>query len=99
MSHLENIIIDGYLISQLGDPKQITRFKFLLRKLNSVIQGMTLTLEIHLSCRTSAAKFYLSHLKFTCPNKPPQYHRITRSYNLLVTFNKEWRFCSLYIYL
>jgi len=44
-------------------------------------------------------KNYLSHLKFTCPNKPPQYHRITRSYNLLAASNKEWCFCLLYIYL
>ena len=58
-----------------------------------------LTLEIHLSCRTSAAKFNLSHLKFTCSNKPPQYHQIMQSYNLLAALNKEWCFCLLYIYL
>ena len=61
--------------------------------------GHDLTLEIHLSCRTSAAKFYLSHLKFTCPNKPPQYHWIVQIYNLLAALNKEWCFCLLYIYL
>ena len=37
-------------------------------------QGMTLTLMIHLSCRTSATKFYLSHLECTCPNTTLQFN-------------------------
>ena len=57
---------------------------------------------------SSAPFFFLMTLQpqilsgtLTCPiwNLLPQFHQITRSYNLLAALNKEWCFCLLYIYL
>ena len=49
--------------------------------------------------KTKAAKFYLCHLKFICPNKPPQYHRIMIWGKWHVNWNvKKWRINSGFLY-
>jgi len=91
------------MLKSLIDEMVIIRSLLYMIELNCVILMMNslkgkyinnfFTISIHLrSCK-------ILHLKFTCPNKPPQYHRITWSYNLLAALNKELCFCLLYIYL